>query len=271
MKLNREQLLELSLGASVAAGKILLSRADDVLRRSYHQPDSLRDVATEIDQYAEQEIIKTLRQGGSEAVIVAEESGFNRFRPGQKLAAGYWLVDPLDGTVNYLNHLPWYAVSVAWIERHRPIVGAVFLPALGELYYGAKGLGVFKNQAAIKIKNQPPTANLFAASFSGQSHDNLRGREFSVFGLINDQTMGCLRTGSAAINLAYLAAGRLGGCFGRANKFWDVAAGLALAELAGARVDLRITDQAHQLVNYLAAVPACYDFLKQQTQQILEP
>lgn len=74
--------------------------------------------------------------------------------------------------------------------------------------------------------------------------------------------MGCLRTGSAALNLAYLAEGRLGGCVGRFNKIWDVAAGFVLAELAGAKVDYKVDKDEKFLLNYTAVVPQSESFLK---------
>ena len=85
-----------------------------------------------------------------------------------------------------------------------------------------------------------------------------------AFGKINDGTRGCLRTGSAAMNLCYVADGRFGGCWGKANKLWDIAAGLLLAKLSGARVGYRIVDKDKRLVNYVSAAPTAWDFVTQE-------
>ena len=82
---------------------------------------------------------------------------------------------------------------------------------------------------------------------------------FRSFGEVNDQSRGCLRTGSAAMNLAYVAEARLGGCWGRANKFWDIAAGLVLAQLSGAKVKWRVLDPKKHLVSYIATTPGAWE------------
>jgi fructose-1,6-bisphosphatase/inositol monophosphatase family enzyme len=87
---------------------------------------------------------------------------------------------------------------------------------------------------------------------------------------VNDTTRGCLRTGSGAMNLAYLADGKFGGCWGHANKLWDVGAGLLLAELAGAKVSIREVDRSKHLVSYIAAVPSAWEFLYKKASKILE-
>ena len=89
-------------------------------------------------------------------------------------------------------------------------------------------------------------------AFSGKSHDPVkRSEEFKIFGEINDSSRGCLRTGSAALNLAFLSEGSFGGCWGKANKYWDIAAGLLIAELAGNTLKSKLISKEKQLYNYL--------------------
>ena len=121
----------------------------------------------------------------------------------------------------------------------------------------------FKNQKKLSIKDYPLSHSLTAMAFSGEAYDKKnRLREFELFGRINDLSQGCLRTGTAAMNLAYVSSGTLGACWGKANKYWDIAAGLLFARLSGAIVKYFVVDEKKQLVNYLAATPKCWTELE---------
>ncbi len=241
--------LKLALSAAVAAGGILQSYVDETGRSVVHRKESFRDIATEVDTYAEQKIINILN-ASSDIPVVAEESGMSRK---VDLATGtYWIVDPLDGTVNYVSRIPFCAVSIAYVDEGKPVVGVVYNPFQNELYYGGDGLGVYKNHTRIASLNLPAGQVLCAGTFSGANHPD-RDAEFNAFQKINDATMGCLRTGSASLNLTYVAEGRLGGCFGRHTKWWDIAAGLVLARLAGADVVYTVADPLTHSVHYVVA------------------
>jgi myo-inositol-1(or 4)-monophosphatase len=253
---NREGRLEVAMSAAVEAGKLLIDRYHDNL--SVVRKESLRDVVSEADKLAEQRIVEIVRERTGGEAMVTEESGD---LDGSE-TDGFWVVDALDGTVNYVNRIPFFAVSIAFIEKGEPTMGVIYNPMQSDLYYGADGLGVFKNQAPLVNQDSPPEESLFAAAFSGKSHDPAaRPDEFLLFGEVNDATRGCLRTGSAAMNLALVAEGRLGGCWGKANKLWDVAAGLVLARLAGARVTTAELDPERHLISYLASAPSTWDFV----------
>jgi myo-inositol-1(or 4)-monophosphatase len=257
--MNREARLETAISAAVAAG--------DILIRHYHEKvnatskESLRDIVTEIDRMAESCIIDIISRVQGNESIIAEERGVV-MGSGEN---GFWLIDALDGTVNFVNHIPFFCVSIAYVENHQPILGAIYNPMAGDLYYGAEGIGVFKNQRAIKVKNRPAHECLYSVAFSGKNYDPERRRhEFCLMAEINDSSRGCLRTGSAAMNLAFLAEGRLGGCWGKANKFWDIAGGLVLAKLAGASLLYSCVDPERMLVSYLASNPYAWESLKRQ-------
>lgn len=253
------QKLEIAIHAAVAAGNILNNHVGDAFHLTRVRKESFRDIATEADMYAEKKIIEMIQQKDN-SPIVSEEAGVVGDLDEKR---GYWVVDPLDGTVNYAHRMPFYAVSIAYMEDGVPVVGAIYNPTLNELFYGAKGLGVYKNHNKISVIDRKPEDSLFAISFSGKKYDNeVRPQEFANFREINDKTMGCLRTGSAALNLAYLAEGRLGGCVGRFNKIWDVAAGFIIAELAGAKVDYQADKKEKFLLSYTAVVPQSESFLK---------
>ncbi len=262
--MNRERRLETAIRAAVAAG--------DILIRHYHEKvdatckESLRDIVTEIDRMAESCVIDILRGARSDESIITEERGSVSGSEDN----GFWLVDALDGTVNFVNHIPFFCVSIAYIEDRQPVLGAVYNPMASDLYYGAEGIGVFRNQSPIKVKNRSGSESLFAVAFSGKNHDPERRKdEFGIMADINDSSRGCLRTGSAAMNLAFLAEGRLGGCWGKANKFWDIAAGLLLVRLAGASLRYTCVDPEKMLVSYVASNPLAWAFLNDRVEAIL--
>ena len=114
---KKSKILEAAISAAVTAGKILCDHANDVMHKAYDTKESLRDIVTPVERYAEQEIIAKLKHSLPHAAILTEESGIIR---GKRQKTNYWVVDPLDGTVNYINHLPFYAVSIAFVENNKP-------------------------------------------------------------------------------------------------------------------------------------------------------
>lgn len=260
---EREHYLEMAITAAVAAGNILVERSQDVFHKFSLTKESFRDIVTEADRCAETRIVEILSSVLPVIPILSEESGVIGAK---NLGDTFWVVDPLDGTVNYINHLPLYAVSIALIEKGVPVVGVVYNPVLNELYYGMEGGFSYKNKQKIRVRDGRPKELLFAGSFSGKNYNpSKRKSEFITFGKINDITRGCLRTGSAAINLCYVADGKLGGCWGRASKLWDIAAGLLLAKLSGAEVKYEVVDKKNHLVNYTAAVSSARRFISKET------
>lgn len=251
--------LEIAIRAAVAAGNSLSKVSELAPSLTGVKKESFRDIATQADLYAEKKTIEIIRQHDN-SPILSEEVGVIGNLDEKK---NYWVIDPLDGTVNYTHHIPLYATSIAYLAKGIPVVGVIYNPSQNELFYGAKGLGVFKNNNRINVIDRKPEDALFAMAFSGKKHDaKNRIKEFKDFREVNDNTMGCLRTGSAALNLAYLAEGRLGGCLGKFNKIWDVSAGFVIAELAGAKVEYKRDRKEKFLVSYTAVVPESETFLK---------
>ena len=262
--MSNEKLLEVAIAGAMRAGKSLLDNYRQTVPIT--TKESMRDLTTTVDFAAEQEVFKILKKYDNAIPILSEEHGFQ----GNYSSLGYWVVDALDGTVNYLNQVPFFSVSISFIKNGAPLVGVVYAPLVDDIYYGAEGVGAFKNQNKMQVNDYSPKESLFSASFSGKNYEPLgRQEEFLLFGRVNDQSRGCLRTGSAALNLAYLAEGRFNGCWGKANKKWDISAGLLLAKLAGANVHTVGCDPEQHLYHYLAAPPQNFIWLKQQIGSIL--
>jgi myo-inositol-1(or 4)-monophosphatase len=244
--------LEVAISAAVSAGDALMEHYGRVQKTE--NKESLRDVVCEIDGIAEQAVLSILQKLDADCTVLTEESGL----VGNKSDA-YWIVDALDGTVNYIHKIPFFCVSICYWINKKPVIGVIYNPYFGELFYSEKGKGCFINQKKLHLEDIKLNASLTAMAFSGKAYNlSKREDEFRIFGSLNDYSQGCLRTGSAAMNLGYLSNGKFSLVLGKANKLWDVAAGLLIAEESGARVNYKITDQEKKLVDYIAACPSSY-------------
>lgn len=256
--------METAITAATAAGKVLKEYYFEKVRIS--AKESSRDIVSEVDMLAENAIIEILNKYDDSISILTEEQG----RVVKRSEERYWIIDALDGTVNYVNHVPFYSVSVAYVERDVIKASAIYAPMFDDIYYASRTIGAFKNNKKISVAKSTLKDSLFSVSFSGKSYDPAkRIEEFILFSEINDASRGCLRTGSAALNLAYLAEGKFSGCWGKANKYWDIAAGVLIAELAGAKLVMKDVDKEKFLYSYLACVEGVWDQLYAKTKGII--
>jgi myo-inositol-1(or 4)-monophosphatase len=210
--------------------KAFYGRLDRVERKDA----SFREVVSEVDGIAERTIVETLREAFPASTVSSEECGLL----GDADSAVVWVVDPIDGTVNYVNGNPTCGVSVACLLEGRLHAGVVHNPFTREFYYAQRDGGVWLNEVRIGVSRAAALGEaLLACAFSSRTTPG-REHEYAAFGALNDASRGCLRSGSAAMNLAWVACGKLSGTWGRNLKLWDVAAGLLLVHEAGGRVTL---------------------------------
>lgn len=252
-------LMEVAISAAMGAGRELLDRYGDQFTTL--SKESARDIVSDADYAAEDRAIDIVRRHIPNARIFSEERG----EIGSTDAQDYWIIDALDGSVNFVHQVPLFSVSVAYFGGGQVQAGCIYVPLADDIYYAARGLGAFKNKRALRVQEVHLKQSLFAASFSGKNFDpTRRDQEYMAFGRVNDASCGCLRTGSAALNLAFLAEGRLNGCWGKANKRWDIAAGLLLAEEAGAHVETTPASDDGERLNFIAAPASNFHFLTDQ-------
>jgi len=221
----------LALQAAAAGAEMLEQEYRGVL---LHVKGNFRDIATEVDVAIEKQLRAML--GGSKYPVNGEE-----IKKGPAISfpikGGRWFVDPIDGTVNFISHIPWYGVSVGLVHDGKFVAGAVAVPARKELFFTMGDSGSFLNDRALKAGSAQLSESLVAASFSGKIYNPAgRTREYELYGALNDASRGCLRTGAAAVNICYCAAGRFQAAYGIANKIWDVAGALAVAARAGCAI-----------------------------------
>jgi myo-inositol-1(or 4)-monophosphatase len=220
--------LSTAIRAAHEGGKILrdfYGRLDRVQRKD----SSFRELVSEVDVLSERKIIETVQKAYPQSAVWSEEAGV----VGTPSAGVSWIVDPVDGTVNYMNGIPFCAVSVACLVDGRLFASVVHNPFTREYFYAQEGLGVWLNETPIRVSATRSLAEaLLSCAFSSKTNPG-RDMEYLAFGRLNDLSRGCLRTGSAAMNLAYVACGKFSATWGRKLKVWDVAAGLLLVKEAG--------------------------------------
>lgn len=189
------------------------------------------DFVTEVDHRSEEAIVKLIKARHPDHKILAEESG------GQRDESGYlWIVDPLDGTKNYIHGVPMFAVSVALKQDENLLAGAVLDPVRKELFYAEKGKGAFLNSKPITVsKTQDFSQCLLATGFPFRAK-HLTDQYFDAFKELFQQVSDFRRAGAAALDLAYIASGRIDGFWEITLNPWDIAAGALLIEEAGGKV-----------------------------------
>ncbi len=217
-------------------------RAGRIITRATHDLDSVQvsrkqrnDFVTEVDKASEEAIIDTLLSAYPEHAILAEESGH---RPGSHGApvgeAEYvWIVDPLDGTTNFIHGLPQYAVSIALLQRGVVTQAVVYDPNRDELYTASRGRGAFLNDRRIRVSKRTRLEDaLIGTGFPFSKIDHL-DEYLGIFRAVVQKTTGVRRPGAAALDLAYVACGRYDAFFEFGLMPWDVAAGTLLILEAG--------------------------------------
>lgn len=191
------------------------------------------DLVSFVDQQAESKLKEGLSAIFPEAQFIAEESDANYGVVGNGY---YWVIDPLDGTTNFLHGLPVYAVSVGLIHDKQPILGMIYEPNRDEMFYASKGNGAFLNDKPIQVSaTQTLASSLLATGFPYYDF-SYQDRYLDLLKELMQKSHGLRRMGAASIDLAYTACGRFEGFFEANLKPWDVAAGKIIIEEAGGRV-----------------------------------
>ena len=249
---QRDTLRELALAAARAAGELVVSAH---ARPGYITAEvkSPGDYVTEVDRSAEQAAIRVLRAGAPDIAILAEESGGMR-------SERMWVIDPVDGTTNFLRGFPVVGVSVALVEEGRPVVGAVIAPLLGEAWSAAEGQGAFDREGNRLAVSRHPGAGVVATGFPFRRKERLP-RYLPVMTAALERFEDLRRAGAASLDLAYVGAGAFDGYFELGLGLWDIAAGALLVREAGGVVTDWAGDSAAVFVSgdILAGTPAWHE------------
>ena len=248
-------MLNIAIKAARAAGSIINRAALDVesVRVSKKMEN---DFVTEVDQASEKIIIETLLNAYPDHGILAEESGTTHGNPN---AEHVWIIDPLDGTTNFIHGFPFYCVSIALQSRGRLDQAVFFDPTRNDLFTSTRGRGAFLNDRRLRVsKRIRMNECLITTGFPFREGDDFTAY-LSMMGEVMKRTAGVRRPGAAALDLAYVAAGFSDGFFETGLQPWDMAAGALLITEAGGLVG-NFTGEADYLHQRecLAANPKIY-------------
>jgi myo-inositol-1(or 4)-monophosphatase len=228
----QKPVIKVMVKAARAGGAVLLRHMSKLDSLSVFEKGK-QDYASEVDQQAESDIIKELRRAYPEVAILAEESGAMAGRGMQT-----FVIDPLDGTSNYLRGMPHFCVSIALVENGEPTDAVIFDPLRNEIYSASKGAGATLNDKKIRIGDRKDlTGSMLITGFPPRERLRLAPQLEAIrLMLTTSEAEDIRRTGSAALDLAWVAAGRADGYFEAGVKAWDIAAGVLLVREAGGRV-----------------------------------
>ena len=239
----------IAIRAARAAGSVILRYMNRLSSVAVIEKHHL-DFASEVDRQAELEIKRELRRAYPDHAILGEETGAS----GKTGARFTWAIDPLDGTHNYLRGIPHFAVSIALLDRGEPVHGVILDPLRNEIFAASKGDGAFLNDRRLRVgKRESLDGAMLATGFPYRERAHLDAQIGMTHALLQ-RAEDIRRTGSAALDLAWTALGRLDGYYETGLKLWDMAAGALLVREAGGRYCNMVgTDTLPESGNLVAA------------------
>jgi myo-inositol-1(or 4)-monophosphatase len=264
-RINMHPLVNIALSAARQAGDIIVRNMEQ-LDRIKITAKSHNDYFSEVDVKAEQAIINTILKAYPDHGIVAEESGARN-----EDAEVVWIIDPLDGTNNFLHSFPFFAVSIAVRVKNRIEHGVVLDPLRHEAFTASRGQGARLNDRRLRVSKQTQLSTALLGTGSPVRNEQIAKRTLPIFESLAGKCSGVRRTGAAALDLAYVASGRLDGFWDLGLKPWDIAAGILLILEAGGLVsDPEGGEKYYQHGEIVAGNPKIFKALLQVLQPLLK-
>ncbi len=246
-------MLNIAVRAARAAGDIIVRNMDRLDRLKVATKQN-NDFVSNVDYQSEQAIIDTLKQAYPDHGILAEESGIQ-----DESAEFQWIIDPLDGTTNYLHGFPQFSVSIALRHKLRLEVGVIYDPVSQELFTASRGNGAMLNGKKIRVTNHKGLHNALLGTGFPYCDQSYLDTYLETMKALMQKTAGLRRPGSAALDLAWLAAGRIDGFWEFNLKAWDIAAGALIVREAGGIVsDFKNQDGYLDSGDIIAAAPKVF-------------
>ena len=228
MKINSPQ-LNLMHRACMKASKVLIRDFGEIekLQVSEKGPG---DFVTASDKRVEKIIINELNVENSKYSVLCEEKGELIGKNKEKR----WIIDPIDGTTNFLNGLPHFAISIAYEEKGEILSGIIFDPIKNEMFFAEKGQGAYLNNIRTRVSNKSDFKNSLLVTGGPRYTSNIKDKVFKEYIELAKKVRPPIRkSGCAALDLAYVAAGRFDGSWQRELKYWDIAAGIIILKESG--------------------------------------
>jgi|TARA_Y100000817_G_scaffold152266_1_gene119022 myo-inositol-1(or 4)-monophosphatase len=208
------------------------------------------DFVTSADKRTEKIIIDELQKAHSDYGIITEESG--SINTGNK--NNRWIIDPIDGTTNFLNGIPQFAISIGYEEESEIKCGVIFDPIKNEMFCAEKGNGAYLNNSRIRVSNKKKLKDALLVTGGPRQSSKIKKEIFSEFVEVSNNILSPVRKfGSAALDLAYVACGRFDGYWQRELSYWDVAAGIIILKEAGGFVNFFEEDNKDPLKKNILA------------------
>ena len=217
------------------------------------------DFVTSADKRTEKIIIQELQKAHPDYGIITEESKIiNKANTDNR-----WIVDPIDGTMNFLNGVPQFAISIGYEEKNEIKCGVIFDPIKNEMFYAEKGKGAYLNDSRIRVSNKKKLKDSLLVTGGPKHSSKIKEEIFSEFIKVSKSVLSPIRKfGSAALDIAYVASGRFDGYWQRELNYWDIAAGLVILKEAGGLVNFFEKDNEALLkMNILASNSNIHDEL----------
>ena len=253
-----QPLLNIAISAARQAGDIIVRHIDQVDRLKITSKNN-EEYFSEVDIKAEQAIINAIRKAYPDHGIMAEESGIQNDD-----AESVWIIDPLDGTNNFLHGFPFYAVSIALKVKNRIEHAVVYDPLRHECFSASRGRGARLNDRRLRVSKQTQLSAAILGTGFPFRDATLAQRYLPTFEALFGKCAGVRRTGSAALDLAYVASGRLDGFWEFGLRPWDIAAGcLLILEAGGLISDLQGGEDYLRHGDIIAGTPKVFKALSQ--------
>ena len=218
------------------------------------------DFVTSADKRTEKIIIEELQKAHPDYGIITEESGIiNTANTNNR-----WIIDPIDGTTNFLNGIPQFAISIGYEEENEIKCGVIFDPIKNEMFCAEKGNGAYLNNSRIRVSNKKKLKDSLLVTGGPRQSSKIKEEIFSEFINVSNSVLSPVRKfGSAALDVAYVACGRFDGYWQRELNYWDIAAGLIILKEAGGLVNFFEKDNEAPLKrNILASNSNIHDELR---------
>jgi myo-inositol-1(or 4)-monophosphatase len=250
-----QPLLNIAVRAARRAGDLIVRNVDRVPSLEV-RAKSRNDFVSEIDQMAERDIIETIRRSHPDHGFLGEEGGRSG---GDEFV---WIIDPLDGTTNFLHGFPTFAVSLACEYRGRLEHAVVYDPMRQELFTASRGDGAQRDGRRIRVSKQVGLEGaLIGTGFPYRANAQWIDEYLLMLKAVMQQTAGIRRPGAASLDLAYVAAGRIDGFWEIGLNSWDTAAGTLLITEAGGHIGTLTGGEYRQGGNVIAGAPKVYEAL----------
>ena len=260
-----EPLLNIAVSAARQAGEIIIRHMEQVDRLKITAKNG-NEYFSEVDIKAEQAIISCIRKAYPEHGILAEESG-SQDGDGESV----WIIDPLDGTSNYLHSFPFFSVSIALKVKNRIEHGVVYDPLRHECFAASRGRGARLNDRRIRVSQQTQLSTALLGTGFSSRDTTVSQRYLPTFEALIGKCAGVRKTGSAALDLAYVASGRLDGLWEFGLRPWDIAAGSLLIREAGGLIsDFQGSDDFLSNGSIVAGNPKVFKSLLQTISSALK-